>query len=144
MNPRIRVCFFLEGENLPFERISEDLRILPTEVRRKDEWPAPSIAAGIAKDSWSLEMPYVESYSVCQPLMELQRLLAGKEDVLVTFCERYNMRVSIALTIHWTCGNHPALYLDRETIRFLASIHADFGIDPYIAYAEDEEDISLE
>lgn len=55
MLPKSKVSFYMAGNNVEINTITEELDLKPTTMRRKNEWPQASILAGFAMDTWELQ-----------------------------------------------------------------------------------------
>ena len=55
LTPKVKVSFYMSGDDVDLDVLTEQIGIKPTKVRKKSEWPQVSISMGMAKDSWLLE-----------------------------------------------------------------------------------------
>ncbi|MCB6200463.1 DUF4279 domain-containing protein [Extibacter muris] len=137
--PLISVGFCIESKSANLRKISEVLDLIPTRSRRKSEWPQPSIDAGIACDSWELSTEQSTSMSVDTECKKLIDMLKGKENSILSLCEEYQMDVHVQVVIHMNNNRTPAIFVEKETVTFLAMVNADIGFDIYTYDEEDEE-----
>ena len=47
--PKIKVGFYMAGNNVELNAITEELNLQPTKTRKKNEWPQASISACLAR-----------------------------------------------------------------------------------------------
>jgi len=129
--PLISVGFCMTSDSADLEKISEVLNLIPSKSRRKNEWPQVSIEAGIACDSWEINTKQVTSMSVDAECNKLIDILKGKEVVIQSLCKEYNMKTHFEVIIHMNSNETPAIFLETETVTFLATINANIGFDIY-------------
>lgn len=134
--PLISVGFCMTSDSADLERISEVLNLTPSRSRRKEAWPRASIEAGIACDSWEIDTEQTTSKSVDAECDKMIDILEGKEEVIQSLCKEYNMKTHFEVVIHMNSMETPAIFLEKETVAFLALINADIGFD---IYTYDEE-----
>lgn len=134
--PLISIGFSLTSKFADLDKISRDLKLTPTKIRKKEEWPVTSIKAGLASDFWEITTELTTSISVDEECKKLINILKGKEEIIKFLCKEYTMEGHFEVVIHMKSNNTPAIYLEKETILFLSNIGADIGFD---VYAYDEE-----
>lgn len=132
----ISVGFCITSDSGNLEKISEVLNLTPSRSRRKNEWPQVSIEAGIACDSWEINTEQITSMSVDAECNKMIDILKGKEEVIQSLCKEHSMSTHFEVVIHMKSSETPAIYLEKETVTFLATINADIGFD---IYTYDEE-----
>ena len=127
----IQVSFFISGSSLNFVSISNRLGIHPTETRKKNEWPLPSIEAQIAEDVWVYRTKRMESDDLTEVFDNLQLQFMPLLEIIKELCREYCAKTYIEASIHMVSGSPPFLGLSRDNILFLAQTGSDFGIDLY-------------
>lgn len=130
--PKVRVCLFLSGDDIPLHDITEKIGILPTEIRKKKDWVQPSILAGIAKDTWAFYTDKVECRAIQTQLDTLQTIFKQKTEQIRELIETYSIIVNVIIMVEAEINEYPELILTEENVEFLSSIHAEVGFDLYI------------
>ncbi len=130
--PKVRVDFYLSGDNADLDDITERMELIPTSSRKKMEWPQASINAGIAKDAWLYEMEKEECKAISKQLNKLQEILSPKTDVIRDLCNIYSLKASITIVVEMECNDGPEFVLTQNNIAFLSSINAEIGFDLYM------------
>ncbi|MDR1113010.1 MAG: DUF4279 domain-containing protein [Bacteroidales bacterium] len=140
MEPKIKINFNLIGKNVDLDDITEQLGILPSSKRTLDDWP-DCIKDNISKLPeelwpryiWELIIDYEPSRTVRQQLNQLMNHLQEKIQIINELREKYALRIGVeVIIIIMESGNQPEMFLPRDVVEFLASIHADIGFDMYI------------
>lgn len=132
MAPKVKVSFYLTGDDAELDVLTEEIGIIPTKVRKKIEWPQVSISMGIAKDVWLLETEKEECRAVSIQLDKLQKRLYPKLDVILELCKKYVLETSITIVVEMETGDGPELILSRDNVAFLSLINAEIGFDLYV------------
>ena len=132
LEPRIKINFYMSGNNLNLDIITKRIGIEPTKVRKRTEWPQASISAGIAKDTWLLQLNDEECKAVSIQLDKLQYLLFSKVPIIKELSKEYLLEVSVTVVIDMEKGDGPELVLSPSNIKFLSLINAEIGFDLYI------------
>lgn len=132
LTPKVKVSFYMSGDDVDLDILTEQIGIKPTKVRKKSEWPQVSISMGIAKDSWLLEMEKEECIAVSTLFDKLQKILFPKTDIIIALSEKYALEVSVTVVVEMEVGSGPELALTKENIVFLALVNAEVSFDLYI------------
>ncbi|MDR2913263.1 MAG: DUF4279 domain-containing protein [Tannerella sp.] len=135
--PLIRIKFQLTGDKFDIDNVTKQLGLQPSRTRKKEEWPISTINAGLAGDLWQLNTICVTSKCVNEQFKILLNNLYGKENIINKLCKEYDLSTQFEVVIHAVETNSPAIVLDKDVIKFLASIDSDVGFDLYI-YPEEE------
>ena len=130
--PKIKVGFYMAGNNVELNAITEELNLQPTKTRKKNEWPQASISAGLARDIWELETEKEECKAVSIQMNRLQGVLFSKLDTIKKLKEKYSLETSVTIVIEMEKGNGPEIVLLKENTEFLSLIGAEVGFDLYI------------
>lgn len=88
LKPKVKVGFYLSGDDVDFNILTEEIGIVPTKVRKKADWPQVSISMGIAKDSWLLETQKEECKTISNQLDKMCEMLFPKVDVIRTLIQK--------------------------------------------------------
>ena len=138
--PRIKVRFSVIGEEYSKEYLSEKLNLEPSRFRTKDDWPEairnwpvynPDILDEYKpKTVWEISTEYEESNAVEFQLKKNLQKLKGKEAIINQLRKELNLRIYFEVSIKIR-GSYPEIYLNKESIEFLAKIDADIGFGFY-------------
>lgn len=132
MTPKVKVSFYLSGDDVDLDVLTKEIGIKPTKVRKKEEWPQVSISMGIAKDGWLLETEKEDCKAISIQLDKLRKMLFPKVDVIVTLSEKYFLETSVTIVIEMEAGDGPELVLSKDNVAFLSRINAEIGFDLYV------------
>ena len=130
--PKVKVSIFFAGNHIPLTDIAAKIGILPTQVRKKEDWPLASVLAGIAQDALVFSTDKAECTAVSTQLDEIQIMFTPKIGTSQSLIKSYALSVNIIVMVEAELGEYPELVLTRENIDFLSSIHAEIGFDLYI------------
>jgi len=129
--PSIGVTLYLTADNVDPDEITRRLGIIPTSTRMRDEFPPQSIAAGVARNLWRIEVREDDCIALSIVSDKLLAIFDGKLEILKTICNDYNLKVSIEVVIHMKDGDSPEVVLHGDIISLAASINAEIGFDIY-------------
>ena len=129
---KVRVSLYLTGDSVPFEYLTEQLGVLPFLTRKKQDWPHPSVLAGVAVDTWEYRTTKENALSISAQLDKVEQIFGGKVETIQTLLERYSLKCNIVILVEAECSNFPEMVLSEENISFLAAIKAELGFDLYI------------
>lgn len=131
---KIQVFFCLSSikENIDFKMITEKLKIKPTNVRKKSDFPKQSIDLGIALNEWIVSTKNDYCVSISKKIDDIQNLFFGKEDCLKTLVEDYELICTFSVIINVEKDEYPEMFLTKENIKFMSQINAEIGFDLYI------------
>ena len=141
MRPRVRASFGITGDDLDLGAITESLGVAPTEVYRKEDARAVIKEMGLAADTWEYTIPRAECASVSERLGTLRRALGDGAGRLAPALEGRDADVGVELSVHAVIGDEPDLTLTRGDLAFLGSMGAELGIDPYLYYPDEADDL---
>jgi len=126
------VYFSLYGEDFPIDEVTVRLKVRPTETYKKgDIIPNRSTNRYRSETSWDLGTDYQDSLDVNKQLQEIIDKLQNKSSTINEMKDAYSLECKFFIVIIIENGNTPALYLDKEIIKFAASIEAEFDVDLY-------------
>lgn len=124
----VKVDFFIVGDYLDFDEITDQIGIIPDKITRKKEIKVESFA----KDSWSIEIEYEESDNIEIQIKKIQLKLIDTVENINKILEKYKAECGINITIKVYEGEFPLLVLSRDMLKFWSSINAE--ICSYIYY----------
>lgn len=131
MLPKVQIAFYITGDNLKFDVLTERLALQPTRVRKKEEWPKPSILAGIAEDTWEYRTDKEECQAISAQFDKLRGLLSDKIDAINEMKRQYSLEITITVIVETKVKYMPVMFLSKENINFLSQINAELGFDMY-------------
>lgn len=124
--------FSLYGDEFPLDEVTEKLKVIPTETyKRGDLIPKRSTVRYRKETSWDLGTGYQNSLNVNKQLQEILGKLQNKTLIINEIKETYSLECKLFIVIKIENGNTPALYMDREIIKFASSIEAEIDVDLY-------------
>lgn len=132
---KVKVFFCLSSikDNIDFKIITEKLKIKPTSVRKKSDFPKQSIDLGIALNEWIICTKNDDCcMSISKKIDNIQNLFFGKEDCLKTLVKDYELTCTFSVIINVEKNEYPEMFLTKENIKFMSQINAEIGFDLYI------------
>lgn len=135
--PHIKVSFVIEGKKLNLKKLTEELDILPTETRGIEDWPE-AVKSNLNLPE-ELQPRYV--WCICQevdlckqieiPINKIVAQIKGKEQKILDFCIRDNLKKSLCITIHAETMDLPEIVLPAEIVLYFGKLKAEIGFDIY-------------
>ena len=126
--PQIKVSFFFFGDEFNIDEVTAQMKIEPTETRKKEDFPIKELA----HTYWSLDTPKENCKVVSWQFEKIMNLLVGKETVIKQICDNHKVKAEFLIDIWMENGDKPEMVLTKDIISFLASIDAEVGFDLYI------------
>ena len=99
MTPKVKVSFYMTGNNVDLDILTEKIGIKPSKVRKKADWPQVSISMGIAQDTWLLEIEKEECKAVSIQFDKLQKMLFSKIDAIVALSEKFSLERLVTIVV---------------------------------------------
>ena len=127
MLPQIEMSFILTGQENCLEKITNTLEIVPSHVKRKEEYKL----AEFSNYMWELTTGKQYSKSVNFQSQEILKMLKGKEKQIKYFVNHYKLKTDLLIIIHAQIGDGPEISLSQEIIKFAAEIAAEISFDIY-------------
>ncbi|AGK54163.1 DUF4279 domain-containing protein [Bacillus sp. 1NLA3E] len=128
---QVKVYFSLFGDDFPLDDVTEKLEVTPTDTYKKGDL-IPNRSTVIRKEtSWDLGTGYQVSLDVNDQLKQIIDRLQNKSSIVNEIKEAYSLECKFFIVINIEKGNTPALYLDKDIIKFASSIEAEFDVDLY-------------
>ncbi|MDQ0247845.1 hypothetical protein J2S09_005521 [Bacillus fengqiuensis] len=138
---QVMVYFSLYGDEFPTDEVTERLEITPSETYKKgDLIPNRSTALYRKETSWDLGTGYQVSLDVNDQLQKIIGKLQNKASIINEIKEAYSVECKFFIVVKIEEGNTPALYLDKDIIKFASSIEAEFDVDLYANPYENDFD----
>ena len=94
MLPYVMVRFSLSGDKIPLHDIAQKIGIPPARIRKKEDWPRPSILAGVAKDMLEFRTDKEECRAVSTQLGKIQAMLTPKIETIREVMQKYSRTLS--------------------------------------------------
>lgn len=136
--PYVEASFVIEGENFEPELLTGEINILPTEIRKKDDWPeAIKRNENLPKDLWPRGV-----WSICQeerfcnkissPIYEIVQQLRGKETKIINICKNNCLKIFLIIVVHAETMSLPEMVLPSEIVKYFGELDAEIGFDVYV------------
>lgn len=126
--PQVKVSFFFSGDEFNTDEITAQMKIKPTETRKKEDFPIKELA----HTYWLLDTPKESCKVVSWQFEKIMNLLVGKEIIIKRICNNYKINAEFLIDIWMENGDKPEMVLTKDIISFLAAINAEVGFDLYI------------
>lgn len=81
---------------------------------------------------WGIDLPKIESWSLDEPLQQLEHILHGKEPEVLHVCKEYNLSAELIVRVFAESNNMPELTIPSSSVSFWASMGASIGFDFYL------------
>jgi membrane-associated HD superfamily phosphohydrolase len=129
---QVIVYFSLYGDDFPIAEVTEKLKVTPTETYKKGDLITNRSTVRYRKEtSWDLGTGYQDSLDVNNQLQQIVGKLKNMPSTINEIKESYSLECKFFIVIKIEKGNAPALYIDKEIIKFASSIEAEFDVDLY-------------
>lgn len=135
--PYIKASFVIEGKDLDLKQLTKEIDIVPTETRGIDDWPRA------IKNNLNLpeELQPRCVWCICQKedlckqvellVNKIISQLEGKEQKILEFCKRKNLKKSLNITIHGEVMNLPEIVLSPNSVSYFGKLEVEIGFDIY-------------
>jgi len=129
---QVMVFFSLFGDDFSIDDVTEKLGVTPTEAYKKgDLIPSRSTIRYRKETCWNLGTGYQESLDVNNQLQQIIDKLQNKALIINEIKEAHTLECKFSIVVTLEEGYTPALYLDKDIIKFAANIEAEFDVDLY-------------
>lgn len=129
---QVNVYFSLYGDEFPLDEVTAKLKLTPTETQKKGDLISNrSTVQYRTETSWNLGTGYQFSLDVNDQLQQIVGRLKNKSLTINEIKEAYSLECKFFIVIKIENGNTPALYLDKDIVKFASSIEAEFDVDLY-------------
>ncbi|MBQ9994116.1 MAG: DUF4279 domain-containing protein [Clostridia bacterium] len=81
---------------------------------------------------WCIELPQIGSWSLDNPLRQLEEILRGKESEVSCICREYNLSADLIIRVFAKSNDMPELTIPSESVCFWASMGVSIGFDFYL------------
>lgn len=135
--PIIEVSLVLSSRTIETTKITELVRMSPTEERDMNDWP--NVIKNNTKlpeelkprNEWSWTTRFEKCLSVNEALGELIHHFQNSIANIVNMSEEFSIQKSVIVLIHSDATSMPEVGLESNTIEFLNSIKAPIYFDIY-------------
>lgn len=134
----VEVDFIVEGREFDLDYFTKKIGLVPTEVRRPDDWPQlVKSNLNIPKElypryEWCISQKEESCKHISEPINKIKSLLTGKEKKLKEFCETYNLSLTLSIVINAEIMNLPEMVLPQEIVCYFGNLKAEIGFDIYV------------
>ncbi|PJO43426.1 DUF4279 domain-containing protein [Lysinibacillus xylanilyticus] len=128
---QVKIYFSLFGDDFPIDDVTEKLEVTPTDTYKKGDLIQNRSTFIRKETSWDLGTGYQFSLDVNDQLKQIIGMLQNKSSVINEIKEAYSLECKFFIVIKIENGNTPALYLDKDIIKFASSIDAEIDVDLY-------------
>ncbi|MFJ6211623.1 DUF4279 domain-containing protein [Lysinibacillus sp. NPDC092081] len=128
---QVKIYFSLFGDDFPIDDVTEKLEITPTDTYKKGDLIQNRSIFIRKETSWDLGTGYQFSLDVNDQLKQIIGMLQNKSSIINEIKEAYSLECKFFIVIKIEKGNTPALYLDKDIIKFASSIEAEIDVDLY-------------
>ena len=127
----VMVEFIVIGDGLIPSEITERLKLKPNKYWQKgDEIQGKKIRR---KDScWILNTDYEESQNINDQLFKIVKILSSKREILKELNANNYFEYIFSIVVNIENNNKPEMYFNKDFIKFIHDIGAEFYIDLYI------------
>lgn len=126
----LMVEFCIIGEDFNPEKITKMLMVEPTEYYIKGSKNKRNFER--KESCWSISTGYVETLYVSELFDVLLNKLTNKKEIIIKLKKEYNLTCKFIIVINIEENIKPAIYLDKEIIKFANFLEAEFDFDMYI------------
>ncbi|MED3804988.1 DUF4279 domain-containing protein [Lysinibacillus xylanilyticus] len=128
---QVKIYFSLFGDDFSIDDVTEKLEITPTDTYKKGDLIQNRSIFIRKETSWDLGTGYQFSLDVNDQLKQIIGMLQNKSSIINEIKEAYSLKCKFFIVIKIEKGNTPALYLDKDIIKFASSIEAEIDVDLY-------------
>ncbi|NEZ45417.1 DUF4279 domain-containing protein [Paenibacillus alvei] len=126
----VKVEFSIYGDKFDPNIITNTMQITPTRSWIKGE----VIREGLIRKEtcWELATEYEESLDIYEQINKIRNLIKNKRNQIVKVKDTYNLECKFDVVINIENNEIPAMYLDKEIIKFIYELGAEVDFDLYV------------
>lgn len=94
--PQIRVTFSFTGNDFNIDNVTQQMNIVPTEIRKKKDFPINEFAY----TCWSLYTEKESCKAVSLQFEKIMKLLIGKEEFVKQICNDNNINAEVGFDLY--------------------------------------------
>ncbi|WP_197031728.1 DUF4279 domain-containing protein [Paenibacillus massiliensis] len=126
----VKVEFSIFGDQFDPNIITNTLLITPTRTWLKGD---PIRRDLFRKETcWELDTEYEESLNINDQIDKVRGLIQDKKDQVIRLIRENNLECKFEVVINIENNIKPAMYLNKETIKFIYDLGAAIDFDLYI------------
>ncbi len=140
MATRIAAEFTLTGFGFNPDEVTISLGVQPTRTWRQGD-PRGKTLLRHKSDGWELSTGYEEldeenSIDMIKQIRSIFGRLQPHTSKLKEMCARLKVDARVCCVMHIEGDDRPAIYFDRDIVKWLAELGADIDIDLYVVPSE--------
>ncbi|MFC9707260.1 DUF4279 domain-containing protein [Paenibacillus sp. NPDC056933] len=126
----VKVEFSIFGDQFDLNIITNTLLIPPTRTWLKGD---PIQRDLFRKETcWELATEYEESLDINDQIDKVKILIQDRKDQVVKLIRQNNLECKFEVVINIENNEKPAMYLNKDTIKFIYDLGAEIDFDLYI------------
>lgn len=126
----VKVEFSIFGDQFDPNIITNTLLINPTRAWLKGD---PIRRDLVRKETcWGIATDYEESLDINDQIDKVKALIQDQKDQVVKLIEQNNLECKFEVVINIENNLKPAMYLNKDIIKFIYDLGAEIDFDPYI------------
>lgn len=135
--PQIDISFVVEGKNFNLEQLTEEINILPTDIRKQDDWPVAiknnkHLPANLQpRCIWCISQKENSCRQIEIPIRKIISQLRGREKLLNEFCMKNNLKKVVSITIQGDAMNLPEIVLSADIVSYFGWLGVEISFDIY-------------
>ena len=122
--------FSIIGDIFPLETVTDELGISPNATYMKGE-RIRNTEMMQKETCWVWSTGYEESVDIDTQVSQVVDKFEKSLDRLDSLKQQFNLEYRLSVVINIQNDEKPAIYLSRETIKFISRIESDFDCDLY-------------
>lgn len=129
---QVMVYFSLYGDEFPTKKVTERLKINPTNTYIKGELISNRSSVCYRKETnWEIGTGYQDSIDVNEQLNQIAGKIQDKVSEIIDIKKEFAIDCKFFIVIKIEEGLAPSLYLNKNIIKLAASMEAEFDFDLY-------------
>lgn len=126
----VKVEFSIFGDHFDPDIVTSTLLISPTRTWLKGDFIKKEL---LRKETyWEFATDYEESSDINDQIDKVKNLLQDRKDQIVKLIEQNNLECKFEVIINIENNEKPAIYLNKDTIKFIHDLGAEIDFDLYI------------
>lgn len=129
---QVMVYFCLYGDEFPTEKVSERLKVAPTNTYTKGDLISNRSSVCYRKETnWEIGTGYQNSVDVNEQLNQIAAKLQDKVSEIIDIKKEFAIECKFFIVIKIENGIAPSLFLNKNIIKLAAIMEAEFDFDLY-------------
>ncbi|WP_037282842.1 DUF4279 domain-containing protein [Saccharibacillus sacchari] len=126
----VKVEFSIFGEQFDPKILTQTLLITPTRTWFKGD---PIRKDLVRKETcWEIATEYEESFDINDQIDKIKGLIQDQKDQIVQLIKQNNLECKFEVVINIENNIKPAMYLNKDTIKFIYDLGAEIDFDLYL------------